>query len=364
MSEVADAVVETPITSTTGLSQAEFGKWIGIDPDAFNDDAPVEDATGDVDAAAEPDATGDDTATDDESEDKADDAEPSDTDEPVDEPDAEPVPALPFAAKAKDEDVDAALLHAMEVTFKADGKDVTLPLADIVRRAQSEPAAQRKAQSLTHEMSRVQSQIKEFEAEVAEVRRVALQMARDPNYYAQVVQELEEYDAPESRAQRAESALAAERKAQQDAKVRADSDARLTEFASQHVAPTLDKIVGDSPLVSQEEILGKFFADTASITVNGVIPSEYHAQVAEYLRTDLAAFAADRQSSYAARDAKAKAEERKTQRERQAMKNTKAATTKPVGTPNALREKTAQERPRNISEASDGALNVLLNGLS
>jgi hypothetical protein len=331
---------------------AAFTKWIGMDTEVAE---PVEDAAEDAEDTTDDPLEVAAEAT--EALESVKDAEAED-----DEPDPEPI-KLPFAASAKDEAVDTALLADMQVTFKADGKDVTLALADVVRRAQSEPAVQRQLRAVSEDMKQVQQLKQQLEAEVAEVRSVALKMARDPNYYADVVGQIEQYDMPEARAQRLEAELAARTEREQQASREADRNAVVQQFAVTEVAPALDDIVSRNPLVTEEEILGKFFADTARITVNGVIPPEYHQSLAQYLRTDLAAFAASRQSEYTARESKVKAEALKTQRERQKLKNQSAQAAKPMGGTGAMRDTPVATRPRTAKEAENGALAALMNGL-
>lgn len=330
-----------------------FTKWIGMDTAATPEPVEVEDAEEEVNESVEADEVNAEVEA----------AEPADaTDDEPDEPEPEPV-KLPFAAVANGEAVDTALLADMQVTLKADGKDVTLALADVVRRAQSEPAVQRQLRATHEDLKAVQQLKVQLEAEVAEVRNVALKMARDPNYYADVVGQIEQYDMPEARAQRLEAELAARTQRDEQATREADRIAVVQQFAATEVAPALDAIVNSNPFVTEEEILGKFFADTARITVNGVIPPEYHASLAQYLRTDLAAFAASRQAEYAARDAKVKAEALKTQRERQKMKNQASAGAKPMGSAGVLRDTPQVQKPRTAKEAESGALAALLNGM-
>lgn len=344
-------VTTAPATHDT----AAFTKWIGMDTEPSVATAEGEDDAEDTEVveevAAAPDADDDSEATQNE-----------EASESVPDPAPEPV-KLPFAASAKDEAVDAALLADMQVTFKADGKDVTLALADVVRRAQSEPAVQRQLRAVSEDMRQVQQMREQLEAEVAEVRSVALKMARDPNYYADVVGQIEEYDMPEARAQRLEAELAARTQREQQSAREADRNAAVQQFAVYEVAPALDDIVGKNPLVTEEEILGKFYADTAQITVNGVIPTEYHASLAQYLRSDLAAFAASRQAEYAARESRAKAEALKTQRDRQKLKNQSSQASKPMGGAGLLRDAPVATKPRTAREAESGALAALMNGL-
>lgn len=346
-----DSVVETAIKNPS--DQENFAKWIGIDPDALkaeevaaeSTDEPVESAASDEPTEAPEDAA--DEATD----------EGSDT---AAEPEPEPV-KLPFEAKAKDETVDPSLLASMEITLKADGKEVTLPLADVVRRAQSEPAAQRQARQAVEQLRQIEQTRQQIEAELAEVRSVALRMARDPNFYADVLQQVEGYDAPEARAERAERQLAAERARLEQERQQQEFQTQVQSFAVGVVAPTLNAVLEASPLVKQEELLGKFYADTSAITVNGVIPPEYHNDLAQYLRTEFAEFAKARQAEEQARESRIAAEAKKSQMERQRMKNQTAQAAKPVGASNAPgREGAPAKKPTTVREAEAGALSALL----
>lgn len=363
---------ETEVAPLHDGSQESFATtMLGLDPSLLSDEpetepeaepvATVIDAEPEADVAAEgedpdeavgdvvePDATGDDGTTED----------------PEEEDDVEVV-KLPFAASAEDADVDPKLLSNMKLKFKADGGEVEMPLADVVRRAQSEPAAQRQVRTLSERVKQFEQDVSARDTELASVRDIALKMARDPDFYAQVVEDVEQYDQPEARAQRAEQTLAERSRQEQERREMAERTQRLEAFAANEVAPTLTKIVTDNTLVTQEEIFGKFVADTASITVNGVIPPEYHESVARYLRTELAEFATERQAKYAAREAKAKAEEAKTQRERQKMKNQQASNTKPAGASGGIRD-TAKTKASasNIEDASKSALDTLLSGLA
>lgn len=362
---------DTPFTTPSDPS--EFAKWIGMDPASLEetpDDAAVQDAeAGEADEEEVTDATADVEADADatpEADAEAPDAETAEEDA-ADDPEPEPAketPKLPFVATAKGEAVDATLLAEMTLTLKADGGEVTLPLADVVRRAQSEPAAQRRAREMESKLSHIERQARDYEQELVAVRDIALKMAQDPDYYAKVVQEIEEFNAPEARAQRAEAALRERDRQQQEARAQADRESRIQQFATTRIAPTLSRIVEDNPLVSQEELLGRFMADTAQWTVNGVIAPEHHDAVADYLANDFARFAAERQQRYAERDAQLKAETLKTQRERQAVKNQRAGASKPVGTADALRAPAKRKPPTTYKEAQASALDTLLAGLT
>jgi len=352
-----DSVVETVIKNPS--DQANFAQWIGIDPASLVTD--VEEDAAEVPESAEPDTPED--ATESEAPEPEDAAEP-DADTEDDQPEPEPV-KLPFEAIANDEAVDPSLLANMQITLKADGKDVTLPLTDVVRRAQSEPAAQRQARQEADARKQVEAALQKRDAELAEVRNVALRMARDPNFLLEITQQVEQYDAPESRAERAESALAAERERLTQERQQQEFQARVQSFAAEVVAPTLNTVIEAAPLVKQEELLGKFYADTAAITVNGVIPPEHHADLAHYLRTEFAEFAKTRQAEEQAREDRIRTEAKKSQMERQRMKNQNANAAKPVGSAQApgRDSATAAHKPVTLRDAESSALGALLGTL-
>lgn len=343
-----DNVVETAIKNPSDTEN--FAKWIGIDPDTLKEpERPAEEPV--EDTPDEPAET---------PEDAPDEAADSGSEPAESEPEPEPI-KLPFEAKAKDEAVDAALLASMEITLKADGKEVTLPLADVVRRAQSEPAAQRQARAAAEQAKQFEQQARQLADEIAEVRSVALRMARDPGFLAEVMQQVEDYDSPTARAERAERELAAERQRLSQERQQQEFTQQVQSFAAEVVAPTLNSIVEAAPLVKQEELLGKFYADTAAITVNGIIPPEYHDDLARYLRTEFADFAKARQAEEQQRENRIREETKKSQMERQRLKNQTANAAKPVGTAQAPgRESATSVRPKTVREAEANALSALL----
>lgn len=336
-----------------------FANWLGVAPATDEDDdaAPVS-----ADAAEAPEANDAEEAP--EAEGEAPDADAADTPEaeaPEAEAKADPI-TLPFQATANDDAVDPALLAAMTVTFKADGKEVQMPLADVVRRAQSEPAAQRQVRMVAQQRDEVEQKYQEVAAERDDVRAHALAILRDPDLYLALRQQVEEYDSPAARAERAERTLAEERDRQAKEAEQQKVQAKIQAFAADVVAPTLESILSANPLVSEQEILGQFYADTAAITRNGVIPPQYHEELAAYLKRDLAAFAAERQQTYAARERRADAEARKTQVERQKLKNQTAGAAKPTALTGApsINTPERQVKPKTLKQAQAGALSVLL----
>lgn len=338
------------------LSQAEFAEqFLGIDAAALTE-APEEQEE-QLEAEAQPEVVTEEPA---EAE-----ADESPEAEVAEEEEEKPAIVLPFEAKAKDEAVDPALLADMVVTFKADGKSESLPLADIIRRAQSEPAVQRQARSASARLQELERAARELEADLETAREVALRMARDPDYYVELSGQIAAYDTPEARAERAEKQLAEERERSRRERESAARETAVTSFATEVVAPTLNAVIEDNPLVTEEELLGRFFTDTAKWTVNGVIDPQFHQELALYLRSDFKEFASQRQAQRAAQAEAAKKEARKAQLESQRIKNQTAQAAKPIGSVGGTRDETVRTtRPTTIKEAEKSALSALLGGLS
>ena len=335
-----------------------FAKWIGIDPETLKD-APDSEA----DATDDPTEPSAESSAEPVQDSRTENAEP--TPEPASPDPDTPAPiALPFEAMADEAPVDATLLANMKLTFKANGKTETLPLADVVRRAQSEPAIQQQAWQLRAAAEKAQQEVAQRASELEQVRAIALRMARDPDFHATVTTQLEQYDAPESRAERAEAALAAERQRQQDTQQQQQFQEAVTRFGTEVLAPTLNELFTKYPTVNPQEVLGQFTADTQPITRNGIIPPEYHEQLAGYLRGPLMEFAKARHDAIEAEKAKIAAEVRKTQIERQKMKNQAAAVTKPFGSAPGLRDTPAPTRPTTYKEAEKNALRTLLGDVA
>ncbi len=340
------------------MDQATFAtQMLGMDAAALLEPVDAEDTPQNDPAPVVTDDAEDTPAVDAETPETAD----SDDDE-AEQP--EPV-ALPFEATANDEAVDPATLAAMTLTFKADGKTETLPLTDIVRRAQSEPAAQRQARSATQEAQQAKHTAEQVQQELVHVRDIALRMLDDPDFYVKMAEDRAASNTPEARAERAESQLAATKKEREDAEKRAEFERAVYTFAQNEVAPTLDAIVAANPLVTPEEIQGWFLTDTLQWQRGGVIQPEFYPQLAAYLKTDLANKVAQRQTDRAGVEAKAKAEARKAQMERQKAKNQSAQFAKPPAVAGATPRDgdTPSAKPRTIRDAEKGALNALLGNL-
>lgn len=270
------------------------------------------------------------------------------------------VPKLPFVVvNGEGTEVSPADLAAMTVTLTANGREQKLPLADVVRRAQSEAGAQQTLRSVKQEAETLASDREALATQVEELREIALRLLDDDEYRFTLAQQKQDHMSPEKRAERAERELAAERQRQEQEQSHSAFQRRAEAFAQQAVAPAISEIVTSCDLVSQEELLGRFTLDTAPILVNGVIPPERYDEVAAYLTGPFREFAdtLQRQRSASA-DATAAAQaaaELKAKREAQRLKNTTAAVARPVGSVPDTRD-SAKPQIENVKDAQKYAL--------
>lgn len=360
MSDTATNEVSVTPSTLNSLSQEDFSKWAfgevpTLDPNAEAEEAEVqpEEQASEVESVPT-DAEG--------AEAEAADAPADDTDEKAAEED-KPAVVLPFKVEGAEGEVDAAMLAEMKVTLKANGKVETLPLADVVRRAQSEPAVQQQYRQERQQRERLESEVESERTDAAQLRTMLLRALRDPEYHAALTANVEEYDAPENRAARAERELAEEREYRERERATQQHQQQAASFFRDTALPILSQIQTQYPTVTEEEILGRFNVDTAEVTVNGVIAPEHYDKVARYLEGPLAAFAKARHEQRAAAEAKAAEETARAQRERQRLKNQTAQASKPAGVSVGANAPAKAAKPSTYREAQTGALNTLLSGL-
>lgn len=350
---MAEDQVATVVDSTS--SAEDFAAYYGF-PQA-EDDAP--EAPADAEATEEV-AEEDDTPVE---ADAADDEAAVDADVGTDTPEPTPAKKLPFSVTdAKGNDVATALANAT-VTFKADGTEQKLPLADVIRRAQSEAGVQRQLRAERDEKQSMQSMVQQREQEVEQLRALALRAVLDDDYRESLRPEVEQYYSPEARADRAEQQLAAERQAQANTVAERQRIAERVGFLEQTVAPIFTTLREKYPLVSEQELLGQFTADTQKWTVNGEIAPQFYPELERYLAGPWMDFASTRHAEANALRERAEKATRKAQVEEQKRKNDTAARSRPSGGVPPLRESAVDKKPSTMKEAQRQGLATLLEGL-
>lgn len=243
----------------------------------------------------------------------------------------EPV-ALPFSAvNEKGEAVDPSLLAGLKITLKANGKEHQLPLQNVVRLAQSEAGAQQTLKVRERERDDWQRKAEEALTEAEELRTIGLRLLSDPEFLKQSLEEYDQFNTPESRAERAERELAATRRNEQAVRseqVRAET---AVAFFENDAAPLLASILQENPEVSEYEILGRMHADTASLSVNGVVPPENYGAFKSYLAVELRDFAKSLNAGRVAAKSESKRVEEEARRKSQEAKNEMADALRPSG---------------------------------
>jgi hypothetical protein len=277
-------------------------------------------------------------------------------------PDAEPAPAddkpavtLPFAAVgADDAPVPAETLAAMKVTMKAGGVEITKPLADVVRLAQSAQGQTQALNAKQAEFSTLQAQLTAASEERALLEQALEQALMDDDVRARLAEQYRQYTAPEAelariKEQQAADAARAQRESAEQA--RYSSAAELMG----RVSSTLEGLLTKFSEVTPEELLGRFTSDTAQWAVNGVIDPKHYPDVQAYVEGSLSQFAAQRHARIAELQSKASAAEAAAQAAKQAAKNATAAAVRPSGTP-AAPGAPAKPPIRTLKDASAYAL--------
>ena len=316
------------------------------------DATPVEDA-GDAtvvdqtdDQPADETAPADDATP--ETEDAAEDADapPAPADAPADAD-----PALPFTV----EGADPKLLAAAKITLTVDGKTKTLTVPEIARLAQSEPAAQRGKREAENRLAQLErdaaAREETFGQEWTEARDFALRLLNDDDFLLAQRQKLQDYEAPEARAKRAEDRADALARQREDERRAADRQARAQSFYMDELTPALDAIKSAAPEVSDEEILGQFNLLTADYLVNGVIAPEHYDRVADAVTGKLTQWAKTRHAERTAKIDAANAREAAARQKAQAAKNASVRGLKPVGAGATGPAKKSTPPPKDAAEA-------------
>jgi hypothetical protein len=273
------------------------------------------------------------------------------------EPPAEDKPAvtLPFAAVgADDAPVPAETLAAMKVTMKAGGVEITKPLADVVRLAQSAQGQTQALNAKQAEFSTLQAQLTAASEERALLEQALEQALIDDDVRARLAAEYRNYTAPEAELARIKAQQAADAERTQQLAAETQRQSAAADLMGR-VSSTLEGLLTKFSEVTPEELLGRFTSDTAQWAVNGVIDPKHYPDVQAYVEGSLSQFAAQRHARIAELQSKASAAEAAAQAAKQAAKNATAAAVRPSGTP-AAPGAPAKPPIRTLKDASAYAL--------
>jgi hypothetical protein len=201
---------------------------------------------------------------------------------------------------------------ALKFKFKANGKEREEPLDKVVQLAQMGYYNEEREQQVLAGKQFVQ----EAQRQRDEAATLAQQyegyysrLLEDPAFYEQARQVWQEQNSPAQRAVRAEQEVQALRYQQQ----LAGEDAQIAGFVSQELTPKVEKLLGQHPHVSFDEVMGRYTTLTAPLLVRGRIPLGSLSQVGNLVDNELTAYArhlederstAERQQSARVKNAK------------------------------------------------------------
>lgn len=204
---------------------------------------------------------------------------------------------LEFQVKASD---GTPVSEFPDLTFKfqANGKEIEAPLDKVVRLAQmgvyNEQREADVAQARTI-LSQRDTELETLRNANAEYEQYFEQFMRDDQFLANARAQYARQNSPEAR-------LAAERQRLEMERAQMVHQQQLGQaqsYVTNRVAPAVERVGANNPLVSNEEILGKMQQLTAPLLVNGVLPPDRLFDVMRIVESDLTSWAEDRNASRA-----------------------------------------------------------------
>lgn len=276
-------------------------------------------------------------------------SEPTAPDAPA--PDAPPL-ATVFSVADKEGELE--IPRDLTITFKAGGKDLTLPLDRVVRMAQSAPQAEQfrqQAEALPQVQQYAQTleqRVQSFEQEIANNNTLYERMLRDPDAYVAAVQAYQQMNAPESQLARSQAELAQLRAQQQQytqTQQMQQQTAQAQQIVATRIAPAIEALAQQHPSIDQDEMTDRFYRLTAPLTEarpdgNGTwIPPQKLGQVEQLIQQEMAQWAgalhAKRTATATAVQTSTKQALTKAQADAQQAKRTLARAVAPARTPAA-----------------------------
>ncbi len=330
-------------TTTSSTTPAEWNARVyemfasATEPDTAEPTPGAEDETSEASAHVTPDAEPE-PAEDTPAEDQADGAGAetegaADDDAAGDAEAAEPKQGidLPFTI----EGVAPEQAADVKITAKIDGKEKTLALPDIVRLAQSEPAAQRAKRELEVRLQEREQEYGSREQElidrISQADEFALRLLTDDDYLLKTREQYAQHLTPEAQAQRARAEADALRREREEERRAHEFQAQAADFFGNVAVPVLSEFMEKYAEVSEEEVLGRFNTLTADLMVNGVIPPRHYAKVEAILTGELRDWVAERHTQRMARIRAKETEALAAKKKAQAAQNASVAGAKPVG---------------------------------
>lgn len=215
-----------------------------------------------------------------------------------------------FKAKGGDgNEYSAEDIADIEVTYNANGKEVTRTWDHVVKMAQRgeyNEAERNKIIEERAEITQTRQQYESLQSEYRQMRAFVEKVLEDSEEADQVLIERRQRwaaaNSPEARAERAER----ERDAV-IARQRAETDGRAYDAASERIASAIEALHQRHPSVMPEAILGKYNVMIAPYLVNGQLPPHRLQEVERIVASDLAPWVESLHSSSESRKAEQEA---------------------------------------------------------
>lgn len=162
----------------------------------------------------------------------------------------------------------------LEISFKAGGKDLKLPLDRVVRMAQSAPQAEQYRQAaeelpqVREHAQRIEQSNAQLQQELQQNNAIYERILQDPDLYVQAVQAWQQQNSPEQRAKRAESDLAALRQQHEAATTQTQvqrQSAEAFQYAATRIDPAVQNVMKQYPTLDSEEVMDRFYRLTAPL---------------------------------------------------------------------------------------------------
>lgn len=235
----------------------------------------------------------------------------------------------------------------IQVEFKAKGEVRKLPLDHVVRLAQFGYANEEREQQVLAAkrfVGEAQQKEAEYQNAINQYEGYYEKIFNDPAFYEEARLVYQQQNSPESRALRAEKALAAERQQ----KVYAREEETIAGFVQQTVMPNMTRLLEENPMVNQTELVGRYTMLTAPLLVNGRVPLARLREVEHLVTSDLTTWA--QQTQYERVTAK-QASEREAAKATQQIAATKRQAARVFSQPGRVAE--PQTKPTKFESARD-----------
>lgn len=196
----------------------------------------------------------------------------------------------------KGEKVDPHTLADTLIEFKADGEVLKVPLDKVVRLAQSGKYNER----LQTEISELREHVPQVQAKAERLEQIALDYKQelerlivDDDYLLKAREDYIRKNSPEEVLRRTQDELTTLRQQQEQVRI----SGSMETFVSQHLEPEFERIKKECPLVTEDEVIGRYLRAVQQFQRNGRVPENLYARVKEMVVRDIGPYATQLQDS-------------------------------------------------------------------